>query len=80
MGASLSHNLRRLNLTFGFNFLDRAAFFGIADPPIVYRFTEPYFRALLVGLPNSLRVMFFDITVSIARLSDNWLVRKLASV
>ncbi|MEL6580059.1 MAG: ABC transporter permease subunit [Cyanobacteria bacterium J06621_12] len=88
LGSNLVSNLQRLNLTFGFNFLDRAASFGIADPPIEYSPTDPYFRALLVGLLNSLRVMFFGIiiaavlgiTVGIARLSDNWLVRKLASV
>ena len=87
MGNNLVNNLQRLNLTFGFNFLDRAASFGIANPPIKYRATDPYFRALLVGLINSLRVMFFGIiiaailgiSVGISRLSDNWLVRKLAS-
>ena len=88
LGTNLVNNLQRLNLTFGFDFLDRAASFGIANPPIKYRPTDPYFRALIVGLLNSLRVMFFGIviaavlgiTVGIGRLSDNWLVRKLASV
>ena len=88
LGNNLVNNLQRLNLSFGFNFLDRAASFAIADPPIKYRPTDPYFRALLVGLLNSLRVMFFGIliaavlgiTVGIGRLADNWLVRKLASV
>ncbi|MEM6614146.1 MAG: ABC transporter permease subunit, partial [Cyanobacteria bacterium P01_C01_bin.72] len=88
LGSNLVSNLQRLNLTFGFNFLDRAASFGIADPPIDYSPTDPYFRALLVGLLNSFRVMFFGIiiatvlgiTVGIGRLSDNWLVRKLTSI
>ena len=88
MGNNLSNNLQRLNLNFGFDFLDRAASFAIADPPIEYRPTDPYYRALLVGLLNSLRVMFFGIiiaatlgiTVGIGRLSSNWLVRQLASV
>ena len=88
LGTNLVNNLQRLNLTFGFDFLDRAASFGIANPPIDYRPTDPYFRALVIGLLNSLRVMFFGIiiaavlgiTVGIGRLSDNWLVRKLASV
>ena len=88
LGNNLVNNLQRLNLTFGFDFLDRAASFGIANPPIEYSPTDPYLRALLVGLLNSLRVMFFGIiiaavlgiTVGIGRLSDNWLVRKLASV
>lgn len=88
MGHNLVDNLQRLNLTFGFNFLDRTASFAIANPPIEYSSTDPYFRALLVGLLNSLRVMFFGIIIAgvlgtivgIGRLSDNWLVRKLASV
>ena len=80
LGTNLVNNLQRLNLTFGFDFLDRAASFGIANPPIDYSPTDPYLRALLIGLLNSLRVMFFGIiiaatlgiTVGIGRLSDNW--------
>ena len=86
--SNLVNNFQRLNLTFGFDFLDRAASFGIANPPIAYRPTDPYIRALLIGLLNSLRVMFFGIifasilgiSVGIGRLSDNWLVRKLAGI
>ncbi|GAB4542786.1 MAG: ABC transporter permease subunit [Pleurocapsa sp.] len=88
LGNNLVNNFRRLNLTFGFDFLSRPASFGIGNPPIQYSPTDPYTRAILVGLLNSLRVMFFGIilaftlgvTVGIARLSDNWLVRKLAAV
>lgn len=86
MGNNLLNNFQRLNLSFGFDFLDRAASFGIANPPIDYQPTDPYFRALLVGLLNSLRVMFFGIiiasilgvSVGIGRLSNNWLVSKLS--
>ena len=88
LGSNLIANFRRLNLTFGFDFLSRSSSFGIANPPIAYRPTDPYIRALLVGLLNSLRVMFFGIiiafllgiSVGIGRLTDNWLVRKLAGV
>ena len=88
LGSNLIANFRRLNLTFGFDFLSRSSSFGIANPPIAYRPTDPYIRALLVGLLNSLRVMFFGIiiavvlgiSVGIGRLSNNWLVRKLAGV
>ena len=87
LGNNLVNNFRRLNLTFGYDFLSRSTSFGIANPPISYRPTDPYTRALLIGLLNSLRVMFFGIifatiigiTVGIGRLSDNWLVKKLAS-
>ena len=88
LGNNLVNNFRRLNLTFGFDFLSRPASFGIGNPPFSYRPTDPYTRAILVGLINSLRVMFFGIilativgvTVGIGRLSDNWLVRQLATV
>lgn len=88
LGNNLVNNFRRLNLTFGYNFLSRPASFGIANPPINYRPTDPYTRALSIGLLNSLRVMFFGIifativgiTVGIGRLSNNWLVRRLAGI
>ena len=88
LGNNLVNNFQQLNLTFGFDFLSRPASFGIGNPPIRYLPTDPYTRAILIGLLNSLRVMFFGIifasvlgiTVGIGRLSDNWLVRKLASV
>ena len=88
LGSNLVANFRRLNLTLGFDFLNRSSSFGIANPPIEYRATDPYTRALLVGLVNSLRVMFLGIimafvlgiSIGIGRLSNNWLVRKLAGI
>ncbi|MEM7762005.1 MAG: ABC transporter permease subunit [Cyanobacteria bacterium P01_A01_bin.40] len=87
MGQNLITNLQRLNLGFGFDFLSRSASFGIANPPIKFLPTDSYLRALVVGLLNSLRVTFFGIiiatilgvTIGISKLSDNWLVSKLAS-
>ncbi|WP_036476793.1 amino acid ABC transporter permease [Myxosarcina sp. GI1] len=88
LGNNLVNSFQRLNLTFGFGFLSRSASFGIGNPPISYSPTDPYTRAILVGLINSLIVMFFGIiialllgiTIGIGRLSDNWLVRQLATV
>lgn len=87
-GNNLANNFRRLGLNFGFEFLTRNASFDIANPPIEFSPTDPYFKAILVGLLNSLQVMFFGIilatilgiTVGIGRLSDNWIVRKLATI
>ncbi|VEP16860.1 putative amino-acid ABC transporter permease protein YhdX [Hyella patelloides LEGE 07179] len=87
-GNNLVNNFRRLGLTFGFNFLTRSASFAIANPPFEYSPSDPYFKAILVGLINSLKVMFFGIiiatilgiTVGLGRLSNNWLVRKLATI
>jgi general L-amino acid transport system permease protein len=81
-------NFRRLGLNFGFGFLNNPASFGIGDTSIPYNPTDSFWRAYLVGLVNTLRVVVFGIifatilgiVVGIARLSDNWLVRKIASV
>ncbi len=88
LGNNLVNNFQRLGLNFGFNFLDRSASFGIANPPIAYSSNDPYLKAILVGLINSLRVMFFGIIIAlflgiivgISRLSDNWLLRQLATI
>jgi general L-amino acid transport system permease protein len=87
-GNNLVINFRRLGLNFGFNFLSRTASFDLANTPFTYSPTDPYFKAILVGLVNSLQIVFFGIiiatilgiTVGIARLSDNWLLRKLATI
>ncbi|MEG3437160.1 ABC transporter permease subunit [Pannus brasiliensis CCIBt3594] len=88
-GRNLVLNFRRLRLSFGFGFLfDRSASFSIGDSPIPFSPSDPYIRAVFVGLLNSLRVMISGIILSIAlgvaiglgRLSDNWLVRQLATV
>lgn len=88
LGNNLINNYQQLNLTFGYNFLARPASFDIANAPINYNSTNSYLQALLVGLLNSLQVMFFGIifasiigvSVGIARLSKNWLVSKLSAV
>lgn len=88
LGSNLANNFRRLGLTFGFGFLTRPASFDLGNSPIPYHPTSPYTQAILVGLVNSVRVMFFGIilattigiTVGIGRLSDNWLVRQIAAV
>jgi general L-amino acid transport system permease protein len=85
---NLVQNFQRQGLNFGFNFLSRAASFGIANPPIAYNPTDPYIKAILIGLINSVQVMLFGIIIAtslgilvgVGRLSDNWLVRQLATV
>jgi len=88
LGNNLINNFQRLGLNFGFNFLSRTASFPIANPIIPYSPTDTYAKAMLVGLLNSLQVMFFGIiiatilgiTVGIGRLSDNWLVRQITTI
>lgn len=86
--VNLNRNLQQLGIEFGFGFLGSRSSFDIGETPIDYSASSSYSRALLVGLINSLRVAvaglvlttIVGITVGIARLSDNWLVRKLALV
>ena len=88
LGSNLNRNFQQLGLSFGFDFLDRPASFGISDTSISYSPTDSYSRAILVGLINSLRVMvigivfatILGIAVGIGRLSDNWLVRRLTTI
>ena len=85
---NLSRNLRQLGIQLGFDFLRSQASFDIGETLISYQPADTYTRALLVGLVNSLRIMIVGIilttivgiTIGIARLSDNWLVRKLALI
>jgi general L-amino acid transport system permease protein len=85
---NLTYNLQRLGIQLGFDFLGSQASFDIGETPISYQPSDTYSRALLVGLINSLRVIIIGIflstiigiTVGIARISDNFLVRLLALV
>jgi general L-amino acid transport system permease protein len=91
LGHNFSQNTQRLGLSFGWLFLfdrDRPTSFAIGDSPISFQSTDPYSRALLVGLLNSLRVVVIGIIfasilglgLGLARLSDNWLVKKLSGI
>ena len=81
-------NLRRQNIASGFGFFDREAAFGIGESLITYSPADTYARAFLVGLLNTLYVSALGIVLAtilgtamgIARLSRNWLIRKLAQV
>jgi general L-amino acid transport system permease protein len=69
------------------NFLGQTAGFEISEGPI-FRPEESYWRAFLVGLTNTLRVSVVGIVlatllgvfVGIARVSNNWLLSKIAHV
>ncbi len=86
--ANVRRNLQQLGIQFGFNFLKQQASFDIGETLINYQPTDAYDYALLVGLVNSLRIAIMGIflttivgiTAGIARLSDNWLVRKISLV
>ncbi len=81
-------NLRRQGITSGFGFLDREASFEISSALIAYSPSSSYGRAFVVGLLNTLLVSGLGIIfatllgfiIGIARLSSNWLLRKLMLV
>ncbi|OXS14544.1 amino acid ABC transporter permease [Zobellella denitrificans] len=80
-------NLATRGITTGFGFLDDPAGFAIAQSLIPYTETDTYGRTFVVGLLNTLLVSFLGIIgatllgfiIGVARLSPNWLIRKLAS-
>lgn len=91
VGAYLIHNtlvnLERQGIATGFGFLNREAAFEIGESLIAYSPADTYGRALIVGLLNTLCIAGIGIVlatilgtvIGIARLSTNWLIRKLAS-
>jgi len=80
--------LEQIGLTLGLDYLSLRASFPISESLISYSPEDPYIRALLVGLLNTLKVSVFGVIfatiigvlVGIARLSDNWLLSKVATV
>lgn len=81
-------NLANRGITSGFGFLNNTAGFGIPQHLIPYSEGDTYGRVFLVGLLNTLLVSVIGIvlatiigfTVGVARLSNNWLLRKVATV
>jgi len=81
-------NLSTRGITSGFAFLDRSAGFGIVQHLIDYDEGDTYGRVFLVGLMNTLLVSGLCIVfasllgffLGLARLSDNWLLRKLSTL
>ncbi|MEW6049246.1 MAG: ABC transporter permease subunit [Bacillota bacterium] len=84
--ANMRRGLQSLGLTLSFGFLGIEAGFDISEGP-AYQPGDTYARAFWVGAVNTLRVSAFGIVgatlvgavVGLARLSSNWLVRRLAT-
>ncbi|TNV19890.1 amino acid ABC transporter permease [Buttiauxella sp. B2] len=80
-------NLSNRGITSGFAFLDRSAGFGIVQHLIDYEQGDTYGRVFVIGLLNTLLVSvlcivfasFIGFFLGLARLSDNWLLRKLST-
>lgn len=81
------HNLEVRRIATGWAFLGREAGLPIAESLIDYDPTHTYFRALMVGVLNTLKVAvvgvvlatFLGTLIGIARLSRNWLVARIAA-
>ena len=81
-------NLRKQNIASGFDFIGRTAGFDVSQTLIAFNSSMTYGRAFLVGLLNTLLVAALGIVVAtvlgfvigIARLSNNWLIARLATV
>jgi len=81
-------NLNNRGITSGFAFLDRSAGFGIVQHLIDYQEGDTYGRVFIVGLLNTLLVSALCIVfasiigffLGLARLSENWLLRKLSTL
>ncbi|USU01573.1 amino acid ABC transporter permease [Pseudomonas siliginis] len=81
-------NLEHRGITSGFSFLERSAGFGIAQTLIDYTEADSYARVFVIGLLNTLLVTFIGVIlatilgfiVGVARLSQNWIIAKLATV
>ena len=81
-------NMEQRGLASGFGFLSTSAGFGIISTPFVpYTEESNYFTVFLVGLVNTIIIaaigcffaLLLGFVVGIARLSSNWLVKKIAT-
>jgi general L-amino acid transport system permease protein len=85
---NLGGNLQRLGITLDFGFLNSQASFNIRETPIAFKSTDAYWQALVIGLLNSFKVMAIaivsatvvGISIGVARLSNNWLLRQIGLV
>jgi general L-amino acid transport system permease protein len=79
-------NLERLGFPTGFDYLSQQAGFAIPDSD--FRSTQSLGDALVVGFQNTIKVSLIGIvlatilgvTIGVARLSTNWLVRRAAAL
>ncbi len=88
IGTNTLANLEKRGISTGFGFLSLKAGFGILQSLIPYDESYTFARTFFVGLLNTLLVSGLGIifatiigfTVGVARLSNNWLISRLAGV
>lgn len=85
--TNLQTNLRTINISFSYDFLQQPANMGISEG-LPFQPTDSYSYAFWVGVFNTLRVILLGMVlatilgliVGVARLSSNWLLRALSGV
>ncbi|MEN8190166.1 MAG: amino acid ABC transporter permease [Thermodesulfobacteriota bacterium] len=88
IGTNTLENLERRGISTGFGFLSLKAGFGILQSLIPFTESDSFGRTFLVGLLNTLLVSALGIVfatiigfvMGVARLSNNWLIAKIATV
>ncbi|MGF1485848.1 MAG: amino acid ABC transporter permease [Prochloraceae cyanobacterium] len=88
LGDNLIYNFELRGLNFGFNFLNDPASFPIGTSLIDYNPSNSYLRAVIVGFLNTLIAIAvgiilattIGIAIGIGKLSNNWLVRQIATI
>ncbi len=88
LGSNTLANLEKSGSATGFAFLRSTAGFGIIQTLIPYSETSSYFIAFVVSLLNTLLIAVVGIVfatvlgfvLGVARLSQNWIISKLATV
>jgi general L-amino acid transport system permease protein len=79
--------LARSSLPADFSWLTSRAGLPIGERPIPYTPDDPYWRALLIGFLNTLKIAvvgvvlasILGVLVGLARLSNNWLLRQIGT-
>jgi general L-amino acid transport system permease protein len=85
--SNLNRGLSKFT-NFSFDFLNATASLPLSESSIPYEAHDPMYRAYVVGVLNTLRVVVVGIALAsvvglfagVARLSTNWLVAKIAHV
>ncbi len=88
IGSNTLANLEKRGISTGFGFLSLKAGFGILQSLIPFDESNTFGRTFVVGLLNTLLVSALGIifatiigfTAGVARLSNNWLIAKLAGI
>lgn len=83
---NLAHSLKKQGLTLGFSFLNQAAGFDISDHLIEHQRDSSNWRAIQVGILNTILVSvlgnilstILGTIIGLARMSKNYLVNRLA--